>query len=364
MHTMIGLRTDTHSPSFNLALEEALLEHLPHDSEGFFFLWRNAPSVIVGRHQNTLEEVNGQYLRDHSIPVIRRETGGGAVYHDLGNINFSFMVNINAKTDTSFGVLLTPIAETLREFGINADISGRNDLLVNGKKFSGSAQRKTDGKLLQHGTLMVFVDTEHISEILTGDPEKYRSKGIASHKSRVMNLADCIDLRVCSEDVRKSFISAFGMLPNEEIKLLPAYKETVIDIMQETLLQRIAGSTADIGQAVWDQAALLEKNKYASWDWNWGRSPAFSHNFGKRFPWGKVDCRLKVVKGHVRECRIFGDFFSYRDIADLEREWVGLRHDRREFAAKADSIHPEQWFVGASHEETTDFFTQNIPSAD
>ncbi len=362
---MIGLRTETNSPSFNLALEETLLDQLPHDSEGFFFLWRNSPSVIIGRHQNTLEEVNGQYLREHSIPVIRRETGGGAVYHDLGNLNFSFIVNIDGKSDTSFGLLLRPIADALKELGINADISGRNDLLVNGRKFSGSAQRKTEGKLLQHGTLMIAVDTEHISDILTGDPEKYRSKGIASHRSRIVNLADCMDPNAFSEAAATDFTLMTGQRLSRIIDLSsPDNRETAIALVQNALMRRLVVSEVPIARSIMEQAEELEKSKYSSWEWNWGRAPALSESFGKRFPWGKVECRLKVVKGHVKEFRIFGDFFSYGDISELEKEWIGLRHERRVFAAKAAAIRPERWFVGAADGEATAFFTENIPESD
>ena len=165
---MRALVVDTTEPAYNLALEETLFDELTTGEEGLFLLWRNAPSIIVGRHQCTGEEINADFVKRRGIPVVRRNTGGGAVYHDLGNLNFSFIEHADGEGKVDFGRYLTPICAALRELGVEAHISGRNDLEVKGRKISGSAQRLQHGKVLHHGTLLVDLNFSDLVPAPTG----------------------------------------------------------------------------------------------------------------------------------------------------------------------------------------------------
>ena len=177
-------------PAFNLALEECLLQWLPADHPGLFLLWQNAPSVIVGRHQVTLDEIDSDFVRRRGLPVVRRMTGGGAVYHDLGNLNFSFMENAHGRKTVDFARYLRPVCAALAELGVQASLTGRNDLEAGGRKISGSAQSLRHGRILHHGTLLVSLDFGELVQALHVDPDKIRSKGIASVRSRVANISE------------------------------------------------------------------------------------------------------------------------------------------------------------------------------
>ena len=187
---MQSLSLTSTDPAFNLALEECLLQWLPADHPGLFLLWQNAPSVIVGRHQVTLDEIDSDFVRRRGLPVVRRMTGGGAVYHDLGNLNFSFMENAHGRKTVDFARYLRPVCEALAELGVRASLSGRNDLEAGGRKISGSAQSLRQGRILHHGTLLVSLDFGELVQALHVDPDKIRSKGIASVRSRVANISE------------------------------------------------------------------------------------------------------------------------------------------------------------------------------
>lgn len=243
---MKGINITTTDPTYNLAVEEALFDSLSSVGEEYFLLWQNAPSVIVGRHQNTLEEVNEEYVKAHNIPVVRRTTGGGAVYHDLGNLNFSFLRYMERGEDTSFSRYINPIIKALQHIGINAEMSGRNDMLAEGKKFSGNAQKKSGQKLLQHGTLLVSLDTSHLTDILTGNPDKYQSKGVESHKSRVANLIEFMP--ECSP-------------------------EELMQKIRSVLMQFLAEEEIALPDDIAKNAEEIANAKYRTWEWNFGKSP-------------------------------------------------------------------------------------------
>ena len=193
-------------PALNLALEECLLQWLPADHPGLFLLWQNAPSVIVGRHQVTLDEIDGDFVRRRGLPVVRRMTGGGAVYHDLGNLNFSFMENAHGRKTVDFARYLRPVCAALAELGVQASLTGRNDLEAGGRKISGSAQSLRQGRILHHGTLLVSLDFGELVQALHVDPDKIRSKGIASVRSRVANISEFWTPGSGMEDLRAALL--------------------------------------------------------------------------------------------------------------------------------------------------------------
>ncbi len=328
---MQALRIASLDPAYNLALEECLVDTLKPGDSGWFLVWRNGPSIIVGRHQNTLEEINEEFTRAKGIPVVRRGTGGGAVYHDEGNLNFSFLTTLGRNEKAEFAPFMQLVVEALGDLGITAELSSRNDITVEGRKISGSAQRRSGEKLLHHGTMLVDLDMSVLGSALTGNPDKYRSKGVASHRSRVANLREFMD---------------------------PALdRNACLRLVTDAVVKRCADGEAALPPGLEAKARALADTKYRSWDWNYGKSPAFSTRMRERFPWGAVDCRLDVKNGVVQSCRIFGDFFSSRDTADIEQILIGVRlmpEDIRAALARLPCS-LEEYFTGASADEAAAF---------
>jgi lipoate-protein ligase A len=185
---MICIKNEDTNPYFNLAAEEYVLKNF---SDNAFMLWRNAPSIIVGNHQNTLAEINTEYVKENNIDVVRRLSGGGAVFHDLGNLNFTFIKNIDKNKDkVDFSTFTQPIIDVLRNMNINANFEGRNDIVIDGKKISGNAQHTNGNRILHHGTLLFSSVMTDLSNALKVNPLKFKDKAVKSVKSRVSNISD------------------------------------------------------------------------------------------------------------------------------------------------------------------------------
>ena len=304
-------------PFFNLAAEEYLLERSPDD---VFMIWRNDRCVVIGKNQNTWREVDGEYARSAGIAVVRRLTGGGAVFHDLGNVNYTF---ITPGERIDFAAFAAPMLRALASFGIEASLGGRNDLVVSAKaseseddreyKISGSAAcvRRTPfgARRLHHGTLLYSADLSSMAKVLTPDDEKLRSKGVKSVKSRVANIRP----------------------------LSPALAGVDAERFAEALAAFCAADPdappGDLTEAEKAEIAELADAKYRTWEWNWGTSPAFSVKRRKRFSFGTVSVEFNAERGEIADISITGDFFSENDI--------GLLCDRlRGVKAKRDAIAP------------------------
>ncbi len=282
------------TPQYNLALEEYLLKSVQADT---LILWRNENAVIIGRNQNAAEEVNAAGLARHKATVTRRMSGGGAVYHDLGNVNFSF-IDINPPSDSGdISRYNAPILDFVRGLGVDAVASGRNDLTVDGFKFSGNARYYYKNRMLFHGTLLFDTDLTALGEILNPRPDKYESKGIKSVKARVANLRDYIPMS--RDDFWREIISCFS-----------SYMET-----------------CPVTESQHNAAATLAAEKYATWQWNYGESPKYSYTNSARFPCGFVEVTLQTKNGIISNCKIYGDFFGKREIAELEQLLIGLPHE-------------------------------------
>lgn len=276
-------------PCFNLACEEYLLFH---EDEPVFMLWQNEPSVIIGRNQNAYAEVNTAFTEEHGIKVVRRLTGGGAVFHDLGNLNYTFIVPEKDSSVLNFSYFAAPIIGALKDLGVHAELSGRNDLTVDGKKISGNAQCVRSGKILHHGTLLFSADMSYLSEALRVDPEKIRSKGIKSVRSRVGNLKE--------------------YLPHLTVNEFKTFLES-----------RVAGERAVFSEEDQTAIASLVASKYATWEWNFGTSKTFQKSVKRRFPMGTVEISYNADGGRLTEVKIYGDFFSVGDVSALEAHMIG-----------------------------------------
>ena len=317
-------------PAMNLAMEEYALKYLPTDQEYLLF-YINKPSIIIGKNQNTIEEINQAYVEEQQLPVVRRLSGGGAVYHDLGNLNFSFITNDDGESFANFGQFTKPVVTALQSLGVKAELSGRNDLTVDGRKISGNAQYAYKGRMFHHGTLMFDLNIENLVQSLNVKQEKIISKGIQSVRSRVANISEFLQDGMTIEQLRLHILQAI-FANQEEIPTYP---------WAENDLQKIKE---------------IAQERYQNWDWNYGKSPRYQIEKKHRFPIGQIDIRLGVVNGKIVDCKIFGDFFGTKDVSDLEQLLVGRRYERQEIGSALANIELTHYFGKVSLEEFLELF--------
>lgn len=313
-------------PALNLALEECLLLSLPANHPGYFLLWQNGPSIIVGRHQCAGEVVNASFVAEENLPVIRRMTGGGAVYHDTGNLNFSFIANGGNRLDFAF--YMEPVRRALQSLGVDAQISGRNDLEVNGKKISGSGQIILHGRSLHHGTLLVNMDLERMALALRVDESKFKSKGVASLRARVANI---------------------GELMRGDMRAL-----------KTALAAHCAASRGSLEPAVLEKAKTVASEKYSSWNWNYGQSPPYNLEKRARFPWGEVAARLDIRNGRISSFKLNGDFFNGSPVDELEERFLGAAFEPRALNAALVGARLPDYFSGCDEKAMRDFFVKGL----
>ncbi len=291
------------NPRINLAIEEYVLKNSNIDQSSYLLFYINEPSIIIGKNQNTIEEINTDYVEQNGIHVVRRLSGGGAVYHDLGNLNFSFITKDDGDSFHNFRKFTEPVTSALRELGVNAELSGRNDLVVEGRKISGNAQFSTRGRMFSHGTLLFDSEIESIVSALKVRKDKIESKGIKSIRSRVANISEFLTGNLTIDDFKLRLLqSIFGQ--GVEI---PEYRLTEDD---------------------WEKIHHLSKERYQNWDWNYGKSPKFNLQHSNRFPVGQIDIRLEVNKGKIESCKIFGDFFGVGDVGEIEERLKGIQYEK------------------------------------
>lgn len=294
----------SNDPHYNLAFEEYCFKNLPRE-EDYVILWINGPSIIIGKNQNTIEEINQKYVDDNNIKIARRLTGGGAVYHDLGNLNFSLISNQEGDEKIDFKQINVPILKSLEKLGVNAEFTGRNDLTVDGKKMSGIAQSVHKKRILNHGTILFDTDLTVLSDALKVKADKIESKGVKSVKSRVTNIKPYL-----KEDVE--------LLTFKDILL-----KNIFEYEKEDLEELIL---TDEQKA---QVDKLYEDRYSKWEWNYGQSPDFTYKNYKRYPFGSLEIGLQVKNGKIENSKIYGDFFGTRDVAELEEKLMGQRYERK-----------------------------------
>jgi lipoate-protein ligase A len=298
---MIYIENTSVDPYYNMACDEYILKNMDF-GEDILTLWRNDNAIIIGKNQNAFEEVNAAYVDEHGIKVCRRVTGGGAVYHDLNNLNFSLFIDLKDSSkldDLNFFVL--PVVKALSELGVNAEVKGRNDITIDGRKFSGLAQRIHKDKLLFHGTLMFDVDVTILSKCLNVKPGKLQSKGHKSVRSRVTNIKEYI-----KDDVD---VLGFKAILKKQLFEGQEYKEYVLTDEDKANIQKI------------------RDEKFATWEWNYGESPESNFKNAERFKGGEVDVRMMLEDGKIQKIRFYGDFLSTDDLDALIRALEGQRYD-------------------------------------
>ena len=296
---MFYLESPSRDPYFNLALEEYVFERMDK-SKSYFMLWQNDNTIVVGKYQNTAEEIDQAYVDAHHIRVARRLSGGGAVYHDRGNLNFTFIVDRADAPGLNFKIFVRPVVEALARFGVHAAFTGRNDLTIDGMKFSGNAQYARRGRLLHHGCIMLDSNLTSVADALRVKEAKFDSKAVKSVRSRVTTINAHAPAPISMEDF-KGALKECAMASGE---LEPC-----------TLTEE-------------DLAAIrkLRDEKYATWAWNYGFSPAYDMRREMKFPAGLVTAHLSAEGGKIKAVRFYGDFFG-GELGELEGAMVGLPLD-------------------------------------
>jgi lipoate-protein ligase A len=320
---MLVIKNTITNAFFNLASEEYFIDHF---DEPVILLWRNDKTVVVGKNQNSVEEVNMEYVRENDITVVRRLTGGGAVFHDLGNLNFSLIQKHTPSLFNDYAHFTRPVCAYLKSLGLDVVLSGRNDLLIEGMKCSGNAQTYRKGRMMHHGTLLFQADVADISGSLRPNPLKIESKSIKSVRSRITNIASHLK------------------------------KPMTVDAFYDGLYQFFLKNMDDAQEYVFTDNDIqsiqaLADEKYSTWNWNYGSSPAYTLRKEQKFDFGIVDLRLTIEKGVIKAVRLFGDFFGGNEAEVLEQSLTGIPYEKNSCEKALDGLSVDDYISGMSREQ-------------
>ena len=331
---MIFVPNENNDPRINLAIETYLLKEKPLD-EPILLFYINEPSIIIGRNQNTIEEINKEYVEENGIHVVRRLSGGGAVYHDFGNLNFSFIMPDDGNSFRDFAKLTQPIIQALHELGVaGAELKGRNDLVINDQKFSGNAMYATAGRMFAHGTLMFDSDIDEVVNALKVRKDKIESKGIKSIRSRVTNIKPFLPAEkqgMTTEDFREEILlKIFGVTSIDQVK------------------------TYELTDEDWGKINQISEDYYRNWDWNYGKSPEFNLERKQRFPIGSIEAKMDVSEGVIKEIKVHGDFFGLGEIKDVEELLTGVKYEKAAIAEAVENIDVKKYFGNIEKNDLAD----------
>lgn len=319
-------------PSFNLALEQYAFDVLAAEQD-IFMLWRNENAIIVGKHQNTVAEINLPLVGKRGIRVVRRLSGGGAVYHDLGNVNFTFIVAAGNVAAFDFASFCRPVVRALAALGVTAEINGRNDMTIDGKKFSGNAQYCKRGRVMHHGTILYDSDLSVVGEALRVSKDKIESKGLKSVRSRVTNVKDFMQ---------------------EDIPVEGFIRELRMAMFRENTMEPYALTREDL-------AAIrkLQREVYDTWDWNYGASPAYSITKERRVEGcGTISAHMNVEKGVITDIAFYGDYFGNADSSALAALLKGRRAEAGDLAQALADVSLGEYFHNLEKEDLLAILTQ------
>ncbi|MDR3073394.1 MAG: lipoate--protein ligase [Deltaproteobacteria bacterium] len=315
---MFYIESESTDPTHNLALEQHVFDNLDPRRE-YFMLWRNDNAIIVGKHQNTVGEINAPYVKERGIRVVRRLSGGGAVYHDLGNVNFTFIVTGGNLEAFDFASFCRPVVRALAGLGVTAQINGRNDMTIDGKKFSGNAQYSKRGRVMHHGTILYDSDLSVVARALAVSKDKIESKGLKSVRSRVTNvkehMRDDIPVERFMAELREAMFREYNLT---NYSLTPEDRAAV---------------------------AALRATVYDTWDWNYGASPAYSIRKERRVEGcGKVEAFMNVAEGLITDAAFYGDYFGNADTAELAERLKGRRLERGDLVGALKGVNIGEFF--------------------
>lgn len=323
---MIYHVSNTNDTAFNIALEEYCFKNL-RDQDEIFLLWINEPSIIVGKYQNTIEEINTEYTREHGINVIRRISGGGAVYHDLNNLNYTIISNKDkGKEGFDFKEFSKPIIDTLAELGVKAEFTGRNDLEIDGQKFCGNAQAYIKDRVMHHGCLLFNVEFSALANALKVSKDKIESKGVKSVRARVTNI-------------------------------LPHLKEPItVNEFAEKILGYMKKHNPNMTEYHFSEEEIekiKERAEYKrSWEWNYGESPEYNISRSHRFPKGKIEIFANVINSKIASIKFYGDFFGKNEeLTDIENLLVDVKYTPEDVKKALENVEINNYFAGFTLDE-------------
>ena len=329
---MIFIENKCTDPYYNLALEQYIFEAMS-PAHSYFMLWQNRNAIIIGKYQNAYEEINAQYVQEHDIKVVRRLSGGGAVYHDLGNINFSFITDERDTDGLDMKRFCTPVVKALAALGIQAEISGRNDITIEGRKFSGNSQYTRNGRVMHHGTIIFDSDLDVLTRALNVPPDKIESKSIKSVRSRVTCVREHLPF---------------------DCSLGEFWDALKTQIMAENQAVRYELSGNDI-----EAVQKLAAERYATWEWNYGMSPAFSIVKERRIAGcGKISIGMNVERGRITAFDSCGDYFGNKDCNDVRRALLGCKTDRDSVLKALQVLNIGDYYYRLTAEELTELILQ------
>lgn len=325
---MIYIVNKSNKPDYNIALEEYCFKNLLQH-EKIFILWINEPAIIIGKHQNAFEEINADYVKKHNINVVRRISGGGAVYHDLNNLNYTIISNEEKGDDFDFKTFSQPVIDTLKELGVTAEFSGRNDILIDGKKICGNAQAYIKGRIMHHGCLLFNTELSVLAKALEIPKDIISSNATKSVRSAVDNILPNLPNKISVEEFANKLLAHMK-------RKFPAMKEYTFS--QQEL-------------------AEIEKNrasKFGTWEWNWGKSPKFDINRHSRYTAGKIQVFANVKNSMIENIKFYGTFFGNNsNLEEIENALIGVRYTYTNIENKLKDLNFNDYFAGFSLEELT-----------
>ena len=326
------LNLKTTDPAFNLAVEEYVFDYLPRDRM-YVMLWQNDNAIIIGKNQNTLAEINEAYVKEQGIRVVRRLSGGGAVYHDMGNLNFTVIADAQGE-NLDFGRFCALVVKTLQRLGVKAEINGRNDMTIDGKKFSGNAQYLRQGRVMHHGTILFDSNASVLANALKVDEAKIQAKGVKSVRSRVTNVRPCLPVDMT----------------------LPQFRQVLLD----TILEDEPGEEYILTDKDLEVVEKLKKDRYDTWEWNYGHSPECTlHKKARVEGCGTVEAFITLREGKISQIVFKGDFFGVGDPEQLANLLIGCRPDRASLEERLSQTEVSRYFMGLTAPQLLDILGGN-----